>query len=108
MLVTAVSRIAFSQALGMIRRGGTVSPERPAAPGDFPLAIFDTVLRGITVRGSIVGTRLDLAEALGLRRRRPGQGHHRDRPPGRGQHGVRPHGEGPDQRPRVLDFEAGA
>ena len=33
-------------------------------PGDFPLPIFDMVLEGITVRGSIVGTRLDLAESL--------------------------------------------
>ena len=33
-------------------------------PGSFPLPIFDTVLNGITVRGSIVGTRLDLQEAL--------------------------------------------
>ncbi|PIC01263.1 alcohol dehydrogenase AdhP [Caulobacter sp. X] len=62
-LVTAVSRTAFSQALGMVRRGGTVSLNG-LPPGDFPLSIFDTVLRGITVRGSIVGTRLDLQEAL--------------------------------------------
>jgi len=62
-LVTAVSRGAFSQALGMVRRGGTVSLNG-LPPGDFPLSIFDTVLRGITVRGSIVGTRLDLIEAL--------------------------------------------
>jgi propanol-preferring alcohol dehydrogenase len=33
-------------------------------PGDFPLPIFDVVLRRITVRGSIVGTRKDLEEAL--------------------------------------------
>jgi propanol-preferring alcohol dehydrogenase len=33
-------------------------------PGGFPLSIFDTVLNGLTVRGSIVGTRLDLQEAL--------------------------------------------
>jgi propanol-preferring alcohol dehydrogenase len=33
-------------------------------PGEFPMSIFDTVLNGITVRGSIVGTRLDLQEAL--------------------------------------------
>ena len=33
-------------------------------PGDFPLSIFNTVLNGVTVRGSIVGTRLDLQEAL--------------------------------------------
>lgn len=62
-LVTAVSPIAFSQAMGMVGRGGTVSLNG-LPPGDFPLSIFDTVLRGITVRGSIVGTRLDLKEAL--------------------------------------------
>ena len=62
-LVTAVSAKAFQQALGMVRRGGTVSLNG-LPPGDFPLSIFDTVLKGITVRGSIVGTRLDLQEAL--------------------------------------------
>src|SRR3546814_21091143 len=51
------------QALGMVRRGGTVALNG-LPPGDFPLSIFDTVLNGITVRGSIVGTRLDLLEAL--------------------------------------------
>ncbi len=62
-LVTAVSPKAFEQALGMVGRGGTVSLTG-LPPGDFPLSIFDTVLNGITVRGSIVGTRLDLQEAL--------------------------------------------
>ena len=62
-LVTAVSPKAFQQALGMVRRGGTVSLNG-LPPGDFPLSIFDTVLNGITVRGSIVGTRLDLQESL--------------------------------------------
>ena len=62
-LVTAVSPKAFEQAMGMVRRGGTVSLNG-LPPGDFPLSIFDTVLNGITVRGSIVGTRLDLQEAL--------------------------------------------
>ena len=62
-LVTAVSNKAFEQALGFVRRGGTVSLAG-LPPGDFPLPIFDVVLKGITVRGSIVGTRLDLKEAL--------------------------------------------
>lgn len=62
-LVTAVSRKAFEQALGMAARGGTVVLTG-LPPGDFPLSIFNTVLGGITVRGSIVGTRLDLIEAL--------------------------------------------
>ncbi|WP_250441770.1 alcohol dehydrogenase AdhP [Caballeronia sp. AZ1_KS37] len=62
-VVTAVSRSAFAQALGTLRRGGTVSLIG-IPPGDFPLPIFSTVLNGITVRGSIVGTRRDLQEAL--------------------------------------------
>ena len=62
-LVTAVSPKAFEQALGMVRRGGTVSLNG-LPPGSFPLPIFDMVLNGITVRGSIVGTRLDLQESL--------------------------------------------
>jgi alcohol dehydrogenase, propanol-preferring len=62
-LVTAVSLVAFKQALGMLRRGGTcVLNGLP--PGEFPVSIFDLVLNGQTVRGSIVGTRLDLEEAL--------------------------------------------
>lgn len=62
-LVTAVSPKAFQQAMGMVRRGGTVALNG-LPPGDFPMSIFDTVLNGITVRGSIVGTRLDLQESL--------------------------------------------
>jgi propanol-preferring alcohol dehydrogenase len=62
-LVTAVSPKAFEQAVGMAARGGTVSLVG-LPPGAFPLPIFDTVLKGLTVRGSIVGTRLDLQEAL--------------------------------------------
>lgn len=62
-LVTAVSTTAFQQALGTLRRGGTlVLTGLP--PGDFPLPIFDTVLNGLTIRGSIVGTRNDLQEAI--------------------------------------------
>jgi propanol-preferring alcohol dehydrogenase len=62
-LVTAVSPIAFEQALGMVARGGTVALNG-LPPGDFPLSIFNMVLNGVTVRGSIVGTRLDLQESL--------------------------------------------
>ena len=62
-LVTAVSTIAFKQAIGMLRRGGTcVLNGLP--PGEFPVSIFDVVLNRFTIRGSIVGTRLDLEEAL--------------------------------------------
>jgi propanol-preferring alcohol dehydrogenase len=62
-LVTAVSRKAFEQAVGMVRRGGTMVLNG-LPPGDFPVSIFNMVLNGITMRGSIVGTRLDLKESL--------------------------------------------
>ena len=64
-LVTAVSPIAFKQAVGMLRRRGTcVLVGLP--PGEFPVSIFDVVLSRYTLRGSIVGTRKDLEEALGF------------------------------------------
>lgn len=62
-LVTAVSPVAFGQALKMVRRKGTVSLVG-LPPGDFPTPIFDVVLGRITIRGSIVGTRKDLEEAI--------------------------------------------
>jgi propanol-preferring alcohol dehydrogenase len=62
-LVTAVSPAAFTQAIACCRRRGTVALVG-LPPGDFPTPIFDIVLKRITVRGSIVGTRKDLADAL--------------------------------------------
>ena len=62
-LVTAVSPPAFSQALQLVRRKGTVSLVG-LPPGNFATPIFDVVLKRITLRGSIVGTRKDLAEAV--------------------------------------------
>jgi propanol-preferring alcohol dehydrogenase len=62
-LVTAVSPPAFSQALNIVRRKGTVALVG-LPPGAFPTPIFDVVLKRITIRGSIVGTRHDLDEAI--------------------------------------------
>ncbi|KRA20750.1 alcohol dehydrogenase AdhP [Lysobacter sp. Root604] len=64
-LVTAVSPAAFAQALGMVRRKGTVCLVG-LPPGDFPTPIFDVVLKRITLRGSIVGNRQDLSEAMAM------------------------------------------
>ncbi len=62
-LVTAVSPSAFAQALQLLRpRGTAVFVGLP--PGTFPAPIFDVVLKRLTLRGSIVGTRKDLAEAI--------------------------------------------
>ena len=62
-LVTAVHPSAFGQAIHMSRRGGTIVFNGLPA-GDFPASIFEIVLKGLTVRGSIVGTRQDMEEAL--------------------------------------------
>ena len=62
-LVTAVHEQAFSQAIGMSRRGGTIV-FNGLPPGEFSVSIFNVVLAGLTIRGSIVGTRQDMVEAL--------------------------------------------
>ena len=62
-LVTAVSPPAFAQAIACARRRATVSLVG-LPPRDFPTPIFDVVLKRVTVRGSIIGTRRDLAEAI--------------------------------------------
>ncbi|UPO75920.1 alcohol dehydrogenase AdhP [Arthrobacter sp. Helios] len=62
-LVTAVHHSAFGQAMDMARRGGTIV-FNGLPPGDFPAPIFDIVLKGLTIRGSIVGTRQDMIEAI--------------------------------------------
>ena len=66
---TAVNPIAFEQALGSLRRGGTLVCVGLPADNDMKLPIFETVLGGLTVRGSIVGTHTDLEEVFELHRR---------------------------------------
>jgi|SRR5579872_1096970 len=62
-LVTAVAPKAYEQGVAMLRRGGAcVFVGIP--PGAVPISIFDVVVKGLTVKGSIIGTRQDLREAL--------------------------------------------
>ena len=62
-LITAPSLSAFKQGVGMTRKLGTcVLVGLP--PGEFPVPLFDVVANCITIRGSFVGTRGDMAEAL--------------------------------------------
>jgi propanol-preferring alcohol dehydrogenase len=62
-LITAPSLVAFKQAVGMTRKWGTcVLVGLP--PGEFPTPLFDVVANCITIRGSFVGNRVDMAEAL--------------------------------------------
>jgi alcohol dehydrogenase, propanol-preferring len=62
-LITAPSLGAFKQGVGMTRKRGTcVLVGLP--PGEFPVPLFDVVANCITIRGSFVGTREDMAETL--------------------------------------------
>jgi alcohol dehydrogenase, propanol-preferring len=62
-LATAVSPESFHQSIQLARRKGTVALVG-LPPGEFEVPIGEVVLKRITVRGSIVGNRQDLAEAL--------------------------------------------
>jgi propanol-preferring alcohol dehydrogenase len=64
----AVTPKAFEQAFASLRRGGRLVCVAlpPESDGPMHLPIFETVLKGISVIGSIVGTRQDLAEVFRL------------------------------------------
>ncbi|WP_322754031.1 alcohol dehydrogenase AdhP [Frankia sp. Cas3] len=62
----AASPRSFEQAFRSLRRGGRLVCVALPADGTMAIPIFDTVLKGITIVGSIVGTRNDLAEVFRL------------------------------------------
>ena len=62
----AVAPKAFEQAYGSLRRGGKLVFVALPAENTVQVPIFETVLNGITIIGSIVGTRTDLAEVFRL------------------------------------------
>ncbi|WP_122816435.1 alcohol dehydrogenase AdhP [Nocardioides pantholopis] len=70
-VVLAVIPSVFEQAFAALRRGGRlVCVALPAEDaGPMALPIFPTVLKGLSVIGSIVGTREDLAEVFELHAR---------------------------------------
>jgi propanol-preferring alcohol dehydrogenase len=65
-IALAVSPRAFEQAYGSLRRGGTLVFVALPADNEVTLPIFETVLNGLTIVGSIVGTRSDLREVFEL------------------------------------------
>lgn len=67
-VVLAVSPKAFEQAFNSLKRGGTMAMVALPADNDMTLPIFQTVLKGITIKGSIVGTRKDMAEVFEIHR----------------------------------------
>jgi propanol-preferring alcohol dehydrogenase len=66
---TAVFPTAFEQAFGSLARGGRLVCVGLPAENGMKLPIFETVLGGLQVIGSIVGTRHDLEEVFELHRR---------------------------------------
>lgn len=65
-LALAASNESFRQAFASLRRGGRMVCVGLPAEGDLNLPIFETVLGGLSVIGSIVGTRQDLVEVFDL------------------------------------------
>ena len=57
---------AIRQAFASLRRGGRLVLVSLPKDGQLQIPIFDTVLKGISVIGSIVGTRQDLTEVFAL------------------------------------------
>ena len=68
-IALAVAPRAFEQAFGSLRRRGTLVFVALPADNAVSLPIFETVLNGITVVGSIVGTRKDLDEVFDIHAR---------------------------------------
>ena len=66
-VVLAASPHVFEEAFASLRRGGRlVCVGLPGDAATMNIPIFETVLKGITIIGSIVGTREDLAEVFAL------------------------------------------
>ena len=65
-IALAVSPKSFEQAYGSLRRNGTLVFVALPADNAVTIPIFETVLNGITIVGSIVGTRTDLREVFEL------------------------------------------
>jgi propanol-preferring alcohol dehydrogenase len=64
-MITTGAIKAFEQGIRMLRRCGICMlvgvPREP-----FPVTVFDVVIKGVQVRGSLIGTRDDVREALEL------------------------------------------
>ncbi|MCS7483704.1 zinc-dependent alcohol dehydrogenase [Umezawaea endophytica] len=65
-IALAASPRSFEQAFASLRRGGRLVCVGLPADGRLDLPVFDVVLKGVSVIGSIVGTRADLAEVFTL------------------------------------------
>jgi len=67
-VVLAASPKVFEQAFASLKRGGRLICVALPAEQNMTVPIFETVLKGISIIGSIVGTRQDLTEVFALHR----------------------------------------
>jgi propanol-preferring alcohol dehydrogenase len=65
-IAIAADPTAFEQAFASLKANGTLVLVALPKHNEMRLPIFETVLRGIKVVGSLVGTRVDLAETFAL------------------------------------------
>lgn len=65
-VVTAASPRTFEQAYASLRRGGRLSCVGLPADDKISISVFDTILSGKSIIGSIVGTRNDLEDVFAL------------------------------------------
>jgi propanol-preferring alcohol dehydrogenase len=65
-IALAVQPGTIDKAFASLRRGGRLVLVSLPKEGELRLPVFDTVLKGISIIGSIVGTRQDLAEVFAL------------------------------------------
>lgn len=65
-IVLAAHAPVFGQALSSLRRGGRLVCVAVPAGGTLPLPLFETVVKGLTVLGTVTGTRADLADVFAL------------------------------------------
>jgi propanol-preferring alcohol dehydrogenase len=66
---TAATPVAIEQAFGSLARGGHLVMVGLPADNEIKVPVFETILNGLTITGSIVGTHHDLAEVFDLHRR---------------------------------------
>ncbi len=64
-MITTGAIKAFEQGIRMLRRCG-ICMLVGVAREPFPITVFDVVIKGVQVRGSLIGTRQDVREALEL------------------------------------------
>ena len=66
---TAATPVAIEQAFGSLARGGRLVMVGLPADNEIKVPVFETILNGLSILGSIVGTHHDLAEVFDLHRR---------------------------------------